>query len=386
MPLEPNEYQKVLQRDHFQQMRLVADPAADAVIKQSVETEGTMGSKELFDLLISNIRLPVAQLPASIQGFIKYNQTLPEWAEAEKIQLAHDLFRDHGPKFLIFLYYKSLPILYSCKNGAQVLVRTGRLAHNSQSIETFSRRIAETGQFLIDVMTKGGMKPGGIGVDSALRVRLIHAAIRHFIPTDQWDEQQLGKPINQSDMVLTLMTFSVAILDALDTFNIEESRERKEAYFHLWKVVGYLMGIQPDLLPPNMEEGRKYLDFALEQESRTSEAGILLTRALTRFADERLKVELLRDLPEALIRLLAGKDIARKLGIQNPGCLGMALPSFLAKIFGWGEKLEDRFPQIRSVFDELSFVMSQKMVQYFNKEKNVHFRIPGDLKKHWNLD
>ncbi len=385
MPLIPSEYTKVLETAHFRQMRQITDPKADAVLKEIIENDGREEAKRLFDLLIHNIQLPVAELPAPVQVFISHNQNLPEWADEAQIQLAHELFRDHGPKFLVFLYFKSLPIMYSCANGAQVLIQTGRLAHDQASLDTFSRRIAETGQFLIDVMTTGGMAPGGIGIEAALRIRLIHASIRAFIPQEKWDADQLGQPINQSDMATTLMTFSVAILDALDTINVEESEKRKEAYFHLWNVVGFLMGIHSDLLPPNRNMGRKYLNFALEQESRRSDAGILLTQALTTFVDQRLDIELLKDLPESMITLLAGKEIAQKLDLENPGCLGIAIPSLLSRIFGLGERLEDRFPKIRALFDELSFALSKRMVQYFNKEKEAHFRIPDDLQKEWGI-
>lgn len=386
MPLDPISYQQVLTVEHHQKMRQQADPLADEVIRQVIEQHGPGQGKKIFDLLISNIRLPKDQLPEPVLTFINNHQTLPDWADPSKIQLAHDLFRDHGPKFLVFLYFKSLPTMYSCAHGAHVLVQTGRLAHDTQSLETFSRRIAETGQFLIDVMTEGGMEREGVGIDSALRVRLIHAAIRSFIPPERWDASKLGKPINQADMATTLMTFSVSMLEGMDILGIHESEERRAAYVHLWTVVGYLMGISSDLLPPNKEQGRQYLQFTLEQESRPSEAGQLLTQALTRFVDGNLDMKILEDLPESLITLLVGKELAGKIGIENQGCLGIILPTFLSKIFGLGEKLEDRFPQIRSVFDEISFTLSKKMVGYFNKTKNVEFHVPRYLKKEWGIE
>lgn len=386
MFFDPLEYQKVLQLDHHLKMRQQTDPAADEAVTQLLEKEGPQVGKALFDLLISNIRLPKDQLPKSFLTFIEAHQKLPAWADPAKIRLAHQLFRDHGPKFLVLLYFKSLPTMYSCANGAQVLVHTGRLVHDAQTLKTFSRRIAETGQFLIDVMTEGGMEKGGVGIDSALRVRLIHASIRSFIPPEHWDNEKLGRPINQADMATTLMTFSVSMLEGMEILQIKESKEIREAYVHLWAVVGYLMGIDPILLPPNAVEGKKYLQFTLKHESRTSEAGQLLTQALTSFVDENLNIKILKDLPESLITLLAGREIASKIGIRNQGCLGIVLPAFLSKLFGLGEKLEDRFPKIRNLFDEISYALSQKMVGYFNNKKNMEFQIPIYLKKEWGIE
>jgi hypothetical protein len=69
-------------------------------------------------------------------------------------------------------------------------------------------------------------------------VRLIHSAIRHFIGSGVWDEA-LGRPINQEDMAITLLTFSVSVLDGLRRFKIREAPEREEAYLHHWKVIGH---------------------------------------------------------------------------------------------------------------------------------------------------
>jgi hypothetical protein len=164
------------------QMRQAADPLADQAVAQLVATEGREAAQHLFDLLIRPIEMPLKELPPPLKRYWEVTQQLPDWVDPQKVEAAHMLFRDHGPKFLQFLYYKSLPLLYCCKNGAQVLVQTSRLAHNREDITIFTPRIAETGQFLIDVMTDCGLQPGKTGIQSIQKVRLIHAAIRHFIP------------------------------------------------------------------------------------------------------------------------------------------------------------------------------------------------------------
>ncbi len=177
--------------------RLIADPPADAVIEKLVAEKGDAAAKALFDTLVSNIELPIVQLPEIVQLFVKENKELPTWADPAQIKLANDLFVDHGPKFLIFLFYKSLPILYACANGAQVLVQTGRLAHKEDGHQQFNRRIAETGQFIIDVMAPGSILNSSHAIESAMKVRLIHASIRKFIPKEHWDTCKAGKS-NQS--------------------------------------------------------------------------------------------------------------------------------------------------------------------------------------------
>ena len=363
--------------------RLIADSEADAVIAQLIAEKGKGEAKKLFDTLIREITLPVEKLPKVVRDFIESNSKLPHWIDKEKIQMAHDLFADHGPKFLIFLYYKSLPILYSCANGAEVLVQTGRLAHQ-QDTQQFTRRIAETGQFLIDVMNTGSLLETKKGIEASIKVRLIHAAIRSFIPAEKWDEQVLGKPINQEDLAITLMTFSIAILDGLDQFGIEEGDGKKEAYLHFWNVIGYFLGIEKDIFPNNIIEARFLLQKIIDRQSTPSDQGQILTRALLEFAHLLMPSKLLKNSPEVLMQFMLGEKLSSILKIEAPlGCLVSWLPDFLKKIFGLTERLEDRAEPLRFLIDEISKTLALRMVEYFDTYKSRNFEIPNSLQSKW---
>ena len=379
MEMQSSVYTDIL----LNEKRLTADPAADQLVKDLVIQKGEFASTKLFDRLTRNIGLPLDFLPRLVNEFIEQNSSLPDWADPVKINQAHELFIDHGPKFLIFLYYKSLPMLYACANGAQVLVQTGRLAHQ-QSTEKFTRRIAETGQFLIDVMAPGSLFDSKKGIEAAVKVRLVHASIRSFIPSKYWDENKLGKPINQEDLLMTLMTFSVAILDALDQFGLEESDHRKESYFHFWLVIGFLMGIDEDFLPKNLSEGRKVMNKILERQAAPSPQGKILTEALLKFGNMHFHEGILKDVPQVLMRFMIGEQLSNTLAVSQPsGCAGIWLPSFLKKAFGFIEKLEDRGESLQRIIDELSKVAAQHLINYFNNYKNRPFEVPDELKRNW---
>ena len=219
----------------LEQLRYQADQPADEAMAHILANKGKEEAYRIFDLLIRNIEMPSNQLPSELQPFFEATQSLPSFADEDAIAEAHRFFLDHGAKCLFLLYYKSLPLLYCISKGAPVLVRTSRLTNEDQSLRIFARRIAETGQFLIDVMTPGELTIRGRGIQSIQKVRLIHAAIRQFLIAEGWDEQGLGLPINQEDMAMTLMTFSVAVLDGLEQFGIHEPPALQEAYFQTWR-------------------------------------------------------------------------------------------------------------------------------------------------------
>ena len=384
MPQDVSKFEKYISDDLLDQKRLKADPVADAIIEQVIAEKGKTAAKEIFDTLIGNIELPVDHLPKSVQDFIKKNLTLPQWTDPSKIRIANELFVDHGPKFLIFLYYKSLPILYACANGAQVLVQTGRLAHNEDGHQQFSRRIAETGQFLIDAMAPGSLLDSNHALEAALKIRLIHASIRQFIPKEHWDISKLGKPINQEDLAITLMTFSIAILDALEKTGIHESEEKKEAYLHTWKVIGNALGIDNDLFPPTLADARFLLKKISNRQHGPSPAGEILANALMDFSRDKLPSEILKNAPQVLLRFYSGNDVADILKVKAPlGCLFSWLPDAIKSVFHLEERLEERSEALKFVIDALSKEVTRRMVNYFNKAKDTHFRIPEHLKTVW---
>ena len=61
----------------------------------------------------------------------------------------------------------------------------------------------------------------------------------------RWDDEW-GTPINQEDLAGTLMTFSIQILDGFKKFKIPISEKDQEAYLHVWKVIGHVMGVRED--------------------------------------------------------------------------------------------------------------------------------------------
>ena len=364
--------------------RTLGDPLADGVIQKLILENGEESSRKIFDNLIRNIELPIDELPAEIQDFMNQTAELPDWFSTKDMEMSNLFFKDHGPKLLLLLYFKSLPLLYSDVNGAEVLVRTGKLTHQKESTEIFARRIAETGQFLLMVMANDNFKKNSVAITTIRKVRLIHAAIRHFI-AKQWDDEKLGKPINQEDMALTLMTFSVSLIDGLQQLMIRENDALLNAYFERWKAIGLLLGVNPDLIPENIDEGRILLTKILERNSGSSEAGILLTQALVDFSKNTIPGKIFDITPEALINYFVGTKISGYLHVNNQlGCVNFAIPAVLASIFHLGEHLEGKSTRISHIADKLSNKLIHAMVNYFDTYKTKAFEIPAEFQQLWN--
>ena len=366
--------------DFLDRKRKLADPLADDIIRELIESNGENASRELFEELITDIDLPIAKLPPGIQKFLTKTAKLPDWLSGEDLNQSNLLFKDHGPKMLLLLYFKSLPLLYSDIKGAQVLWHTSRLTHSEQSLEIFARRIAETGQFLLNVMANDNFSKSSTAIITIRKVRLIHAAIRQFAGKN-WDTEKYGIPINQEDLALTLMTFSVSLIDGLKQLSIEVNEHQIAAYFERWKAIGLLLGIDENILPENIDDGRMLINIILKRNMGTSEAGILLTKALVEFSKNAIPGNIFDVAPETLIEYFTGSEISGHLGIKNQaGCFGFGVPALLVYIFNLGEKIEGDPEKINYIANKLSSKLMEAMVNYFDKYKERHFEIPDEFR------
>ena len=95
-----------------------------------------------------------------------------------------------------------------------------------------------------------------------------------------WDTATLGVPINQEDMVGTLMTFTWLILDGLAKLGNSLTPEDQQAYFETWLVVGRLMGVDADLLPATVADARALTALIEQRQIAESPQGREMMAAL----------------------------------------------------------------------------------------------------------
>lgn len=233
-------------------------------------------------------------------------ENLPELDERDEAA-AQKLFDDYGPEILMILGFYSLPAAYSAENGVQVLAQTRYLELEPD------RRLAETSQIIIDVMSKG-LGEGQEGREAALRTRLIHGAIRVLIIDNQdFDMTTFGVPINQEDMAATLMTFSYLVIDGLTSMGIRVSEEDAEAYIDTWRQVGRLLGVADELLPDTFAEAEALTLLIQDRQIRASSEGIELLKILLCTLEEKT----LRGLPSSMMRMFLPRRTANEMKVPR---------------------------------------------------------------------
>lgn len=303
-------------------LRSRADPAVDEIVQRYQEHERP--EEDPRDLIGQLARhgadCPHADFIADYHGA---EISLPAWADSELLRGGQDFFERWSLQLASSLFYASLPNAYGVRHGAKVLVATGQLTDSAD----LTRRIAETGQFLIDIFTpetgsdgrrRTALEPGTSGYRAVRTVRLFHSAVRYWIARrPPADNEGVGTPISQEDLLGTLCSFTVAAFDAFDRMRVPYSDEGAEAYLHTWCVVGCLLGIEPDLLPLDRNEATHLAHRIAERHQGPSDEGRELTEALLEDGQGRLW-PIVDRLPRTLLHHLAGSEVAAMHRVPPP--------------------------------------------------------------------
>ncbi len=286
-------------------LRSVGDPDADAVI--SGLFAGTADASSAFRALVVEQN---EQMDPALAAYLSEKNDPPPWANETRVAAGQECFASWGSHVFTALYAAALPSAYACWRGVQVLGLTARLETDAK------RRLNETAQFHLDVMEPGGLEYGAQGFSDVRHVRLMHAAVRWLIEHDprvQWDPAW-GTPINQEDLLETLLTFTEIVFEVFDRTGIVYTEREANDYLHTWSVIGYHLGVRPDLLPLTRAQTSVLMPIVRRRQFAASQSGQELTEALLE-QSRRLTPPGLRGLPATTVRFYVGDKAADLLGV-----------------------------------------------------------------------
>lgn len=367
------------QLDAFRQR---CDPVADRVVERIIDAGLAAELNLMVSALVENDDGVPPNLPEAAQAYFEQTATLPAWVDLERVRRGQAFFSARAPEMALMLSLASLPVCYGCADGAQVLLRSHRIA------EPANRRILETTQFVLDVMDVGGLDPDtdGRGLRSIQKVRLMHAAIRHYIQHPDHGgrgatfKPEWGKPINQEDMVNTLMSFSRVPINGLRRLGHRFSAQDEADYFYAWRVVGHLMGVDDGLNPATVAEGQALLDQICRKNSKPSEAGTELTAAVLDYIAEVVPLRFADGIGASMLRKACGDGLADMLGVPPADWtrFGLDAAGLLATVGGlFGRELgHQRLWAFAGRMLLTGFVRMERA-------KPAHFRIPPSLTGNW---
>jgi hypothetical protein len=350
------------------ELRQVMDKPADDAIDAIFESKSIDRLVKILQEMAENDSVISKELPKPVRDFMKRELSIkftPE--DIRYFNQTREIWEEKGTKFILILLFRALPYTYMAEKPANVLRMTKLLKTQPR------RRIFETAQFVFDVMEKKWWEPDQRGILTALKVRIMHAAMRQIILDNDYGEiwnDEWGKPISQEDLIATNQVFSLEFFKGMELLGDPLTPEQQEAWFHTWKTIGRIMGVQENLISKNVEEAWS-LQLAVYNHLFNDEpvSGIMLTEAL---------VEALDDLymPLKLVLILMKKMLEDD---HYPDCFERML----------GPKYEKEFPELfeRPETEEQKIDNKNRLREQYHAQLNDYHKIlnekkAGFVKKH----
>ena len=266
----------MLTNDMLDLLRKIGDPRVDAAatrvgdeMRQKFMTDAR-GEHGLAPFLEKEVLDPYA-VGYGLNDVLHHGDTLPDHS---LVKTACDLFARYGSEIAAALLLAALPEAYAAGEGAKVLAQRSQLIEGGAPS---TRRILATAQFVIWVLTPGTLPPPvsfdtknetykytyqsfgatkqlwgastGQALCASLALRILHSVLRRADPVGikiQGSVEPRDEPLNQEDLLATLLSFTITVFEVLEQFGISWTAEEQEAYFYVWDNVGAALGIGDD--------------------------------------------------------------------------------------------------------------------------------------------
>ena len=300
----------------------LGDPLADAFVADLDTIGRGRGTRMLRTALAEGIGA-VADAPASLVALFRQLDTVPDWVDLDRIDAGSRHVARYNRQSGIVLGASSLLIGYANTIASRPLDMTGRY------IENAGARTIEVGLWLREITSPGGLTRSSLGFERTVRVRLIHAMVRHHLrQSPDWDSKAWGLAISQAHLAYTLIEFCLVPLRGLEQIGAPYRPEEVTASYARWRYVGHLLGIEENLLPVTEADQRRLEELHLltrppvEDFCRRLVLGInteFLVPEIEQLLPSR-PAAVLRKAPglvHGLERVFLGDEIADELGIPD---------------------------------------------------------------------
>ena len=292
---------------------LIGDPVAEAMTADLAEL-GPGESQRLIQAAMNEEgEQALRNAPASLREFFNQASTPPDWLDyaafAPGVRMFH---RSSGVVLAAFV--AGVLIEGFTTNIAKSFFITGRV--RDQGI----RRLGQNNRHMTEIFLPGGLYRQGEGWKLSVRIRLVHARMRHLLnSSEEWDEEAWGTPISAAHLGYAISAFSARLLKHMKTLGTVYNDKERESFMAVWRYSGHLMGIPETILFRDEAEALKLYDVGLMCEPDAPIESVVMAHALVNSApliagvttsEDRRK---LANYVYRISRGLIGRDIAKQL-------------------------------------------------------------------------
>lgn len=314
--------------------------------------------------------------PESVKQLFIQMQEIPEWLDENLANVGARFCMRTGANGLIILRDFTLMGGYDFAYLNKPLIFTGALKKGAV------KRLKDTLEFWVHVTREDALKPNSEAYQLIVRTRLMHSYARLKIKekTD-WNFEIWGEPINSWDMIATYTGFSLVFMQGLKKLGIKISSEEEQGVFHLWKYIGYLLGIPAQFLPENRQEAvQQFYWWTTIQDEGDDDSAHLAEALLQENLDNTIykhsfQRKMLLRLHQSMNWYLLDEEINHRLEIPKPKKAFSIFPKIVKRGNLISQKIYLRNHQQYQKLVEMGSIQQQKVLSDYiqHTPKDFHY-------------
>ena len=253
----------------------LGDPLADRVVDElGAHVPPEQVHYVIGGALDRHDRLP-DDAPPALRDLLAAVSVVPAWFDRDLAMAGTRAFFRNAESVLSALAMASLVEGFSTLISKSFRIRS-RIATNGV------RRLKQNMLQLVEQFMPGGLEPGGDGWKLSLRIRLVHAQSRKLIreASGEWDAETYGMPLSTAHMLLGAAAFSGRLMQHVARVGGDFSTREREAYVHVWRWTGIIMGIPGSIIFHDEASARRTFEIGALCEPPPDEDAIIMANSI----------------------------------------------------------------------------------------------------------
>ena len=291
--------------------RWVWDDEADQLLAAVIERGDVPAVNALIRTWTKNGQPLPTGLPADVRDFMERARQLPSWADQTKLASAVQFNIKRG---------SYLGLLYGLGSGmmSTAIPHEARAVYYSKGGADLKDRISKTAKLGYDIGSLNAYQPNGEMIVTAVKTRMVHAAVRHLLPQSALWRQTADQniPISQRDMMVTWHSLPTFGMQKLKAWRVPISNAESEGFLHSWQLSAHMLGIRDEYIPSSWDEANSQSRQVLDPILAPSAEGIELADELLSLASQ-IDGGVSRPFLNAMTRYLIGDELATGLEIPR---------------------------------------------------------------------
>ncbi len=252
---------------------VVGDPGLDALMEDMSSLPGGETARFIqagMDEDLDGLR----EAPEALREFFLSPPPDPPWLDREAFLPGVRAFhRDSG--MILAGFVTGVLVDGFTTYIAKSFVLTGRI------FDRGVRRLQQNNRHFVEIFFPGGLERHGDGWKLSVRIRFIHAQLRHLLGNaEYWDTEAWGMPISAAHTGYAAACFSARTIKHAEKLGVRFSREERDSIMAIWRYTAWLMGIPESILFTNEEEALHLYEIAARCEPPMSDESIIMSNAL----------------------------------------------------------------------------------------------------------